>query len=209
MKGVIAGIIAGIVGAALWAIIAAITGFEIGWIAWGIGAAVGAGVAWGSDGSTVTGVLAVVIAILAIIGGKYISVEMRLAKEVGTANEEIARQLEDEKYPISWLAHGVVYKLTEAGQTVEWPAGVNPEEAANPEDYPPGVWAVAEKAWAAMSDEEKAEFKTEIQTQANANVKDYASSLKKDGFIESFSAMDGIFFLLAIATAYKVGSKAD
>ena len=210
MKGIIAGIIAGVAGAALWAVIAAFTGYEIGWIAWGIGAAVGAGVAWGSDGSTVTGVLAVVIAIGAIIGGKYVSVEMMLAKEVNAANEEIARQVEgDENYPISWLAQGVVYKLTEAGQTVEWPDEVNPEEATEEADFPPTVWSIAQEAWANMSDDEKADFKNEIQTQAVANVQDYASSVKKDGFIASFSAMDGIFFLLAIATAYKVGSKAD
>lgn len=120
MKGLIAGIIAGIAGAALWAGIAAVTGFEIGWLAWGIGAAVGAAVAWGSEGSPVTGGLAVVIAILAIVTGKYITVEIVLAKEMGTANEEIARQMETEEYLISWLADGMVYNLTEAGQTINW-----------------------------------------------------------------------------------------
>lgn len=209
MKGLIAGIIAGIAGAALWAGIAAVTGFEIGWLAWGIGAAVGAAVAWGSEGSPVTGGLAVVIAILAIVTGKYITVEIVLAKEMGTANEEIARQMETEEYLISWLADGMVYNLTEAGQTINWPAGVNPDEASAKEDYPPALWAAAEQTWSSTSEEERAEFKTEVQAQVDANVQAFASSIKKDGFLASFGAFDVIFFVLAIATAYKVGSKAD
>jgi hypothetical protein len=73
MKGIFAGIIAGIAGALVWAIVAYFTGFEIGWLAWGVGALVGAAVAWGSEGTQTTGVVAVIITVIAIIAGKPVS----------------------------------------------------------------------------------------------------------------------------------------
>lgn len=209
MKGIIAGVAAGIVGAALWAIIAAATGYEIGWLAWGIGAAVGAGVAWGSEGSPVTGAIAVVIAVLAILAGKYITVEVVLANEMGNVGDEVAQMIENEEYQISWLADQVVYEYQEQGKSVDWPAGVNPEEASSKEDYPPVIWALAEKAWSNMTDDEKEEFKANVRQQVEENIQAYTNSVKADGFFASFGVFDILFAFLAIATAYKVGSKAD
>ncbi len=103
MKGLVAGVVAGVIGAALWAIIAAVTGYEIGWLAWGIGAAVGAGVAWGSEGSPVTGGMAVAIAVLAILAGKFITMEV-ITNKIDSAKDGIYQQLDNEEYLISWLA---------------------------------------------------------------------------------------------------------
>lgn len=209
MKGIIAGVCAGIAGAVLWAVIAAVTGFEIGWLAWGIGAGVGAAVAWGSDCTPATGVLAVVISLLAIVAGKYIAVEIVMHKELGGTNQEIANLMEDEEYLISWLADGIVYNLEEAGQTVTWPAGVDPDDAMAKADYPPAVWAQAEQAWSAMTPDEKTEFKEQVRQQVDASMGEVVAGAKKEGFMASFGLFDALFFFLAIGTAYKIGSNAD
>jgi len=209
MKGIIAGIIAGIAGAIIWAVVAALTGFEIGWLAWGIGAAVGAAVAWGSEGSPKMGVIAVVIAVIAIIAGKFITVEMVLAKEMGTVKEEVAQQINDEEYLISWISDEIVYELKEQGETIAWPEGVDPEAVDSKDDYPPRIWNRAEQIFGTMSEDEKADYKESVRQQTELNIKMFADSVKGESFIASFGLFDALFLFLAIGTAYKVGSKSE
>ncbi len=209
MKGLVAGVAAGIGGAVVWALIAYFTGYEIGWIAWGIGAAVGAGVAWGSTGSPAMGITAVVISVLAILAGKFITVEIILAKELKAANQDMNQQVLNEEYVISWLADGVVAVYQEKQIPVNWPEGVNPENAASQADYPADVWQAAASKWNSMSAEEKEEYRENVRQQAEVNIAEYASEMRKEGFIGSFGIIDIVFFLLAIATAYKIGSKTD
>jgi hypothetical protein len=209
MKGIIAGVIAGFAGAVVWALIAALTGFEIGWLAWGIGAAVGAAVAWGSEGTPAMGVVAVIISVLAIVAGKYITIEMLLAKEMDGANEQIAAQLEMDEYYISRLADAEIAQVEEAGGTVTWPEAADNEEAALPEQYPADIWAKAETVWTNMTPEDKDQFKQDVQQQVDENIAAFTAGVRKEGFLGSFGLFDAIFFFLAIGTAYKIGSKAD
>ena len=206
MKGLAAGILGGVAGAVLWGLIAAFTGYEIGWIAWGIGALVGAGVAWGTEGGTVPGVMAVVISVLAILGGKFVALEIMMNKE---AKEVVSLADTSEEYLISWLADVMVFRMQEAGQSVSWPAGVDPDNAQKEADYPPEVWAKAKSAWEAMSDEDKQAFKADVQKQVAANLDQLSGEMREKGFIASFGGIDIIFFLLAIATAFKIGSKSQ
>jgi hypothetical protein len=209
MKGVIAGVVAGIAGAVAWAIIAAVTGFEIGWLALGIGAAVGAAVAWGSKGSPRAGAIAVVITVLAIVGGKYLAVEIVLAKEMKAADEEIAPFIESGEYLISWLADEIVDEYEQEGKEFSWPAGVDPEDVYREQDYPPEIWNLAEVAWNDMNEYEKAEYKNYVEEQMDSNKKVFMAEVRKEGFIESFGVIDVIFFVLAVATAYKIAAKPD
>lgn len=209
MKGIIAGIVAGVAGAIAWAIIAVVTGFEIGWLAWGIGAAVGAAVAWGSEGSPSLGVIAVVITVLAIVGGKYLAVEMVLAKEIKAAEQETDQLIENEEYLISVLAESIVYAYEQQNKDIAWPEGVDPEGAFKKEEYPPEIWALAELAWDDMNEYDKAEFKSAVEEQVGSNLEIAAADVRKEGFIESFGVIDVIFFVLAVATAYKIGAGAE
>jgi hypothetical protein len=210
MKGIIAGVAGGILGAILWGVIASLTGFEIGWIAWGIGVLVGAGVAWGTEGGTVPGVLAVIISVLAILGGKFVALEMVMNKEIKSADQNISMLVDsNEEYLVSWLADAIVYKMQEEGSAVNWPAGVDPQDAQAEADYPPEIWAKAKAAYISMKDQEREEFKEKVRQQASDNIKAIASGLKQKGFLASFGPIDIVFFLLAIATAYKIGSKSQ
>jgi phosphate/sulfate permease len=209
MKGLAAGVAAGVGGAVVWALIAYFTGYEIGWIAWGIGAAVGAGVAWGSSGSPAMGVAAVVISVLAILAGKFITVEIILAKELKAANQDMNQQILNDEYVISWLADEAVAVYQEKQIPVNWPEGINPEDATSQADYPADVWQAAAYKWNSMSAAEKEEYRENVRQQAEVNIAAYASDMRKEGFIGSFGIIDIVFFLLAILTAYKIGSKTD
>lgn len=209
MKGLAAGVAAGVGGAVVWALIAYFTGYEIGWLAWGIGAAVGAAVAWGSRNSPAMGVAAVVISVLAILAGKYITVEIILAKEKQTANQGVAQQILNDEYVISWLADEIISVYQEQGIAVNWPEGVNPEEVSSRADYPADVWQAAAAKWNSMSAEEKEAFRQNVRQQAEANIAMYASGLRKEGFLGSFGVIDIIFFGLAIVTAYKIASRTE
>jgi len=79
---VVAACVAGFVGALVWWGVAAVSGYEIGWLAWGVGAMVGA--AYHSQGghpalgmATCAG-----IAILAIVGGKYLAFQTTVGSEL-------------------------------------------------------------------------------------------------------------------------------
>lgn len=210
MKGIITGFVAGIAGAGIWAIIAALTGSEIGWVAWGIGAVVGVAVAWGSKGSSAAGgVIAAIITIVAIVGGKFATVEIVLGKDVKDINQTTAQIIQDDDYMISWIVADIIGDMTQEGMKIDWPEGVDPENITSKADYPTSIWATAEESWNAGSDKKKADYRKVIEKQIEANVQLYTSETRKASFLGSFGVIDIIFFVIAIGTAYKIASKAD
>lgn len=199
MKGIIVGIIAGVLGALVWALVAFYFEAEIGYLAWGIGIAVGLAVAWGTEGGPKNGIIAVVIAVVAIIAGKYAAVEIAIA----SAKSQSSHSLDDEEYLMTWLASAIAYNIQEDGGQVNWPKGVTADTAENMEDYPVNIWMTAQAGWAAMSDDDRASFKSDVQAQIDSNL----NQVRSKGFMESFSGFDIIFFLLAISTAFKIASR--
>lgn len=208
-RGLIGGLIAGAVGAAVWAGISYGTGYEIGWIAWGIGLVCGLGVAMGwRGGGAMAGLLAVVISLVSICGGKYASVHLVLNRELGTSEtvlQEWASTLDDELLA-SYIADEVVLEYENTGRTLDWPAGANMELPSEPSDYPHDVWAEAVRRLNIMTPEEHEEFRASVVEQNRQAIEAVWASAANDGFTESFSLFDIVFFLLAIITAFKVGT---
>ena len=203
MKGIIAGVVAGVIGALVWAGIAVSTGVEIGWLSWVIGAGVGAAVAWGSVGSKANGAIAVLIAIVAIVGGKFAFFEMGISKGVKTANEEIKQSVEiNDEFVLLWLADGISSDPKDIGKVLEWLTGATAETTRERKDYSDKVWAMAETIWSKVSEEKKASLRSELKKQVAAKERGAA-------FMASFSSFDIVFFFLAISTAYGIASKED
>ena len=76
LLGIVGGAVGGLIGAAIWAAIVYFTEHEIGWVAWGIGGLVGVGVkvASGGESSTLSGIIAVPVALASVGLGKFLSV---------------------------------------------------------------------------------------------------------------------------------------
>ena len=208
-RGLIGGLIAGVVGAAVWAGITYGTGYEIGWIAWGIGLVCGLGVALGwRGGGAMAGLLAVVISLVSICGGKYATVQLIINKEVGTTEtilEAATRTLDDEVLT-SYIADEVVLEYERAGRALNWPAGADREVPSEASDYPQDVWAEAAIRFNRMTPEEHQEFRAGVIDEIRQSIEVVRAEAASYGFTESFGVMDIVFFLLAVITAFKVGA---
>ncbi|MFG0256587.1 MAG: hypothetical protein ACF8GE_01660 [Phycisphaerales bacterium JB043] len=192
LKSVIAGAIAGLVGAAIWAVISNMTGYEIGWVAWGVGALVGiaVGAAAGRDASEVTGFIAVALSLCAIGGGKFADTYYFLATD-----PSVPTSLSDENV-ISYFADGVVIEYQALEKPVNWPEGVDPENAWVESDYPADVWAEAEASWYGLSASEQEAWRAEYEVDPLA--------LSIELFPSTFSLFDGLWVFLACFTAYGI-----
>ena len=115
------------------------------------------------DGAT--GVIAVVIVVIALVGAKYVVVGLSLKKEYGSESQFVENELSEmftEEITISYVADKIIYERTSRGESVEWPDGVDPEAAAAEADYAPDIWAEAERDWRLMRTSEKNAFRDEI-----------------------------------------------
>ncbi|MEE8156332.1 MAG: hypothetical protein V3T53_15365 [Phycisphaerales bacterium] len=147
--GLIGGAIGGLIGAAIWVAIGFWTGYEVGWIAWGIGALVGIGVGVGTKqtGGPLGAVIAVVLSIAAIAGGKWSVVYL-----------EVAEWVSGDERAISDLADVILAEYEEKGE----PLGLSPDAddvETYQEMYPPNVWSEAAARWQAMSPNEQEDLR--------------------------------------------------
>ena len=209
INGIIGGAIGGAIGAALWAGITYGTGYEIGWIAWGIGALVGVGHAAGfKEGGTVAGASAVVIAVAALLGGKYASIELMLSQELGDwaaiGQEALA---DDDEAVVAYIADQIIVDRLDSGEPVDWPNDAGFDEFIDTEDYPADVWQQATAVWESMSPSGQQEFRQLAVQSVESSLNEFRDMIAAEGFIHSFGILDVVFFGLAIAAAYKIASE--
>jgi hypothetical protein len=202
--GLIGGLVGGAIGAGVWAGIAYGANLQIGWIALGVGILVGLGVAVGwREGGVGAGLLATVITIGSLLAGKYLTVTLLINKEAASIEEDAVASVNQESMLVS-IADNVVRKREEAGETIEWPRGVTLETAQQESDYPPEIWTEARSRWDVMSAEERDELRDTLIALRLAFVDAMKGAAAKEGFVQSFSFIDAIFFLVAVATAFKI-----
>jgi phosphate/sulfate permease len=202
----VTGGIAGLLGAAIWASISYFFNYEIGWIAWGIGAMVGGGVVMGGGKGNGAALIACLITVLSICGGKIAGIHFAIQSSdlsseieasITIADYNLAKQeaaafvaLESRaQYP----AFMVQYEYTDATSPGSITQGEITEFEDNNLEYlqdfnanPPSF-----EEWKAVQVALIREF---LQTDFS-----YMEMLKA-----SLSLFDIIFFLLALITAYKI-----
>jgi hypothetical protein len=204
LKWLVAGTIGGLVGAAVWAGIAYATNYEVGWIAWGIGFLVGVCVrisAGENEEGFAPGATAAVIAIAAVLAGKFAAVSMLVASlDIDASAIEITPES-----MISSLADDIVKERTARGVSVVFPNGKTLDDAVNQADYPPDIWQEAAAKWAAIPPDQQQQQITQRREAMVAVLGGFESSLRQEGFMNSFSLFDALWFFLAAATAYKLG----
>lgn len=195
--------IGGVIGAFVWWAIATYANLEIGWIAWGIGALTGFGAAKGAGGeaSALTGGLAVVVALLSIVGAKYAVATLGIAEAMETPMAPIEGEL-----AISYVADDVVLEFEEEGRSVEWPEGAGYVMPSAEEHYPADVWALAVERWEALGAEGRdARIRDWTRTREEGR-QAFAAALRDQWFRDSFALMDILFLGLAVVTAFKIGA---
>jgi hypothetical protein len=147
--GLLGGVVGGLIGAAIWIAIGYWTGYEVGWIAWGIGALVGVGVQVGArrKGGLPGGGTAVILAIAAILAGKWAVVRI-----------EVDRVFGGDDVVISYIADVIIAEHDERGETVLMPPETM-EVDTIPETYPTSIWMQAMQRWQALDAQQQDELR--------------------------------------------------
>lgn len=202
---IIVGVIAGLVGAAIWATIAYLAHAEIGIVAWGIGGLVGFCVATAMKGEAnqTSGALAAIIAVLAVVGGKYSAVYATTSKAASSIHATVHVTDDDMKVA---LADTIVEERLAANATLKWPQGKDASNAEAPEDYPRDVWAEASKQWDELTDQERTDRKKEAEAAHHKMIDAIVVGVNRQAFWSTFGVLDIVFFVLAIITAFRLGS---
>ncbi len=187
LGAVVGGVIGGLVGACVWAGVEFTTGYQVGWIAWGIGALAGIGVQLGGRGAggAAGGLTAAGAAIVSVLVAKAM---------VSTL---ISRHIGPEHLAIAEIANEVTLRYVVEGYEVQVD-----ESARTPvEYYPAEIWADAERAWNRLQPDQREALMREMAAMG--------SEFNRRQLLKSFSPYDILWFLLAMATAFKLGSAAS
>lgn len=206
VKGLIGALIGGVIGAAIWAAVGYFTGYEVGWIAWGVGALAGFGMAVGAkdDSSAVTGAIAAAVAIGSILAGKYAVAHFIVDREITKIAAEMGPvTMEDAKIH---MADQLVHEYEGAGKPLAWPEGMTYEDAEQPDHYPKDLWKDLETRWASMEPAKQEEYRVSVQAQSDTNFQLFRAEATSGAFKDSFSAWDGLWFVFALISAFKIGS---
>lgn len=210
-RGIIGGVLGGLIGAVIWAAISYFTGYEIGWIAWGLGGLVGLGCVLAAKSTgKLLGAAAVVITLLSILAGKYAAVHFGIRSEIGSEQEVLQNALAEiqlDEVVVSYLADEIIQQRQANGENIQWPSGVNPQEASQKSDYPPDVWSQASSRWEGFSPQEKEQYRDQLAERIQTNVRAFFSEVSTSGFLSSFGPLDVLFFGLAVATAFKIAAR--
>lgn len=213
---VIGASIAGALGAAVWAGISIVTNYEIGYVAIGVGAACGFGAALGARerAGAVSGIIAVLIAVVSILGGKYFAVAHFANEYVATMGDgaSLFEQMNPDElrdFAASRYADEIIEARLDAGgldQAVATEYEQLYEAGLFPEDYPDDLVAEARARWDAMDQPARDEFERASIESMNEMREYFRTTLADRGFVASLGFMDLLFFGIAVIAAFGVGS---
>ncbi|MFM8222052.1 MAG: hypothetical protein ACKOJF_24330, partial [Planctomycetaceae bacterium] len=154
----------------------------------------------GSDGSPALGVASALLALLGVAAGKVFAIWLLLGNVV-------VPPINPEQLAISYLADGIVEERQSRGERVVFPPGKSLETAQSQLDYPPEIWAAAEKEWQTTSAEDRQVFlAAKVSAQGPSATDRLKFALERVFSGEGASPFDLLWVFLAVSTAYKLGN---
>lgn len=205
LRWCIGGSIGGAIGGAIWIAVSYGINWEVGYIAIGVGWLVGLGVRFtaGEDDGVLPGTTAVLISIASILLAKYIVVALAVSSAVAEIEMPKAS---DPDVMIGVFAAGIAYELESSGKEVKWPKNRRPEGLLNEKNCPPEIWETAQGMWNNLSPEQKQMAIEACEKEQAESIEEWEAQVRSEGFFESLSPWDGLWFFLAAGTAYKMGA---
>jgi len=188
----------GLLGALIWGFVAHWTGYEIGYVAWAVGGLVGFGAFLLGGGGSTTGAACAVIALLGILGGKALAVNLQMSSGLAELHEKLLSDSRD--YTASSRDERIAFMVSHGYTDAKSPRDVSNEEVE---------WFTTEMA--PILEElrrDQTPYTTWSSTERGAA---YYGSLRGNVSIWSaiasgFAPIDIIFALLGVSTAFKLGS---
>lgn len=204
IRAAIAALGAALFGVAIWAGIAHFFNMEIGLAAWGLGAMIGYATVASVNfrGSLIIAVIAVVASVASIAGGKYAGAYLDVQAYIEEAGLNEATQ----EFILSYVADDVAAELEAKRIKLDWPKA--PSEDFDPYrevDYPPMLWAEAERRWDTMTPEQQAVHTANANAGQMAFARVVQTEATMTNFKASFSGFDMLWFGFAVFTAFKLG----
>ena len=206
IKWFVGGLIGAAIGGAVWIAVGYFLEAEVGYIAWGIGLLAGIGVRAmaGNSQGAMCGIAGVLSAVGVVLLSKYLVISLHvnalIAKEADLGSRPTPNAM------ISSVAHEVVMEYEDAGKSVAWPAGMDPEEAYEQQHFPKDVWAEAKQRWDDLSPDEQQQQIDERVALVQMFVDQMSDTVKEEAFKESLSPFDLLWLGLAAFTAFRVGA---
>ena len=203
LKAVIFSVLLASIGSFAWALLAKYTGYEIGYLAWGIGGLAGAGVLMsGAEKCRKLGVIAAVVAVCAIIGGKalvfsWVYDDVNVNININDQSDaELLELLEDEDV----LAFVGIMAIMSPEFQDKIDQGIDTDAEWDQLEFD------AQQEVLTWDDQQKIDH-TRNAADKLAEIFSIGSKSEfmGEGVMASLGFMDIIFFGLAIATAYKLG----
>jgi hypothetical protein len=203
LKGLIAGVFAALLGAVLWSGITVAIDYELGLIAWVIGGGIGYIVAFSGNRGDAAAIFCAVMALVAIIGGKYLfysGLQSQVSDVLADSSVDLQLLYEEEMMDAQALV-----AMSNSGSISQFMVDYGYTEAS-----------VAES----VTDDELNQFESEIAPRLMGFVDDqptyeewYQSTIEDnlksistfDLVIETFGFIDAIFLFLGISTAARIG----
>jgi len=187
------GLAGALVGGAVWAGVVVGTGYEVGWVAWGVGVLTGLGtVAVGREQSDSVGILAAVLA----LGGLLFAKTLMMCGDHSAVTDEIAK---DPLMSMSAVANDM---MTDGRTDPQLVLRLNaaPPDQRLPDDLQAEYDAALDAHLARMTEEDR--------QQANAALASVVLDKmgRSERFFAQLSGWDALWFLLAVVSAYKVGT---
>ena len=205
MIGAIVGArVGGAGGAALWAGVGYFTGYEVGWIAWGVGVLAGLGAAAGARGSagTATGLLAAVVALMAVGAGKLAVVELHIQND---QDFQLASEFTHEVL-LTYVADQVAEQWEDDGVHIDWPPlPKNQMFRWREAEYPPDLWADTLACWDEHTPQQQAEVREGFRKLHEKNIREAEQFYAEYQSHGMFSPFDAIWIILAVASAFGIG----
>lgn len=207
----IGGSVAGLIGAGIWAAVAYNVRYEHSLLAWVIGGAVGFGVLVGARGyaGLMTGVMAAVIAIAAVIGGRMWAISLIVDDLVAEIDFEEFERV-DRSEILSYLATDIADEWEAAGERLRWPPGYDNDIAWEQHEFPEDVWTEAQTRWNVWDEAQRDQYVAATESEMSQVSQDLQNFTSTDNlqqvFFDTLSPIDFLFFGLAIITAAGVGS---
>ena len=205
------GIGAGLFAAILWGAFSYATGRELGWIAWGVGVLVGLAIRFAAEDVVgwMPGILAVGIALLSILCGKYLAVRLVVANEFAGIHD-VLDHLEPEFAKVE-LGNEVVAEYEAKKKKLNWPKKTRllTAETSGPQmasEFPADVWKETNRRWDTLKSEEKERRMAVAKQNLDKRIDAGRRSAVARGFDNTFTPFDALWFLLAAGTAFRIGS---
>lgn len=191
-RGLMGSVVGGLVGVTAWAAVSYFFHYEVGWLAWAVGVLAGVGMAAAGGRGAPAGLLAAVVALASVAGGKFLAVHFEVARMVREGPDDFTE--EDAQYA---MMRNLMEAYIQEGRY---------EPLADDEGFPVEVFDEVEARWADMSDDERAEAVARAREAVRRGYAASADELHTAGFIMSFGPFDIAWVFFAVTSAFKIGS---